>query len=507
MLLVHPPAAKPSEPPAGLARLSGTLKACGVPHEILDANVEGLLFLLETGALRPREGMDTWSRRALRNVRNNLAAVRDMRTYGAPDRYRRAVLDLNRAVAISAGTGAAVGLANSQRTDLSPLRSADLLRAAGHPESDPFYPYFRGRLEDLCGKSEPSIVGFSLNYLSQALTTFSMIGYLRKILPLTTIVVGGGLATSWMRSPSWTDPFRGLVDRLVAGPGETALLAIAGANAKEGVCHTPDYGGFGMERYLSPGPVIPYSASSGCYWNRCSFCPEKAEDNPYLPLAPEIVLGHLGSILPEAKPALLHLLDNAVSPALMEALVKDPPGVPWYGFSRFSRRLADPDFCLALRRSGCMMLKLGLESGDQDVLDRMQKGIDLAAASAALKALKTAGIATYVYLLFGTPEEEHSSARKTLDFVVRHKDEIGFLNIAVFNMPVNAVPVGIETSGFYEGDLSLYTDFVHPKGWDRKAVRNFLDREFKRDKAVSDILKKDPPIFTSNHAPFFCRSS
>jgi hypothetical protein len=61
----------------------------------------------------------------------------------------------------------------------------------------------------------------------------------------------------------------------------------------------------------------------------------------------------------------------------------------------------------------------------------------------------------------------------------------------------------IITKGFYEGDLSLYTDFVHPLGWDRKHVRLFLDHEFRRHPAVSSILKNEPVTFTSNHAPFF----
>ena len=40
------------------------------------------------------------------------------------------------------------------------------------------------------------------------------------------------------------------------------------------------------------------------------------------------------------------------------------------------------------------MLKLGLESGDQGVLDQMEKGFDLGEASLSLKSLKRAGIAT-----------------------------------------------------------------------------------------------------------------
>jgi hypothetical protein len=505
MILIHPPVAKPSEPPAGIARLSGALRAHGVSHRVLDANLEGLLYLLRGAASRSAEGLDTWTRRALRNIPKNLMTMREIASYRVPDRYKRAVMDLGRAVESSCpGTGITLGLANYQRPDLSPLRSADLIFAAEHPELDPFHPYFNKRIEGLIEESMPSVVGFSLNYLSQALTTFSMIGHLKEILPKAAIVLGGGLVTSWMRGPAWKDPFQGLVDRLVAGPGEGPLLSMMGIDDASDTRFAPDYGAFAMRDYLSPGAVLPYAASAGCYWNRCSFCPEGAEGNPYMPLPPQRVLSDLGAILPQTNPVLIHLLDNAISPSLLKALADNPPGVPWYGFARFSRALADIDFCTALRRSGCAMLKLGLESGDQDVLDRMQKGIDLSTASAALKTLKKTGIAAYVYLLFGTPEETLPSARKTLDFTVRHKGEIGFMNIAVFNMPVNAVPPGIEAGGFYEGDLSLYTDFVHPSGWDRRAVRNFLENEFKRDKAVSAILRKDPPIFTSNHAPFFC---
>jgi radical SAM superfamily enzyme YgiQ (UPF0313 family) len=151
------------------------------------------------------------------------------------------------------------------------------------------------------------------------------------------------------------------------------------------------------------------------------------------------------------------------------------------------------------------MLKLGLESGNQDVLDALNKGIDLETASLALQNLKKAGIATYVYLLFGTPAETHTAAQHTLNFVASHAKEIGFMNIAIFNLPLTSPEAaGLETTGFYEGDLSLYTDFRHPHGWDRRMVREFLDSEFRRHPAIRPILKNHPPLFTSNHAPFLC---
>jgi radical SAM superfamily enzyme YgiQ (UPF0313 family) len=210
-------------------------------------------------------------------------------------------------------------------------------------------------------------------------------------------------------------------------------------------------------------------------------------------------------LIARTKPALLHLLDNAVSPALLQGLAANPPGLDWYGFARVSPLLTDADFCRSLRRSGCLMLKLGLESGDQGVLDAMDKGISLAMVSAALTALKQAGIATYVYLLFGTPAETIAEARATLDFVAAHHEAITFVNLAVFNMPVCSPDAqNLQVSDFYEGDLSLYTDFTHPLGWQRQKVRHFLDREFKRHPAISAIVRRDPYLFTSNHAPFFC---
>jgi radical SAM superfamily enzyme YgiQ (UPF0313 family) len=504
MILIYPPVAKSCEPPAGLARLSGALNQHKIKHEVFDANLEALLCLINSPVSNTIDPSDRWTARAFRNIFKNYSALKDRETYHSIDRYKRAVIDLNRAVEMSADNGFTLGLADLHHKELSPLKSVDLISAAENPEQNPFYHYFSKRLPELVQKMSGTLVGFSLNYLSQALCTFAMAGFLRKEFPALTVVLGGGLVTSWMRNPKWTNPFSGLVDYLVAGPGEYQLLSILGIKAISEEHFSPCYDPLPLNDYLSPGLILPYSASSGCYWNKCSFCPEKAEDNPYMPIPVENVASDLDTLIAKSNPVMVHLLDNSVNTALLKRLAKNPLHVPWYGFARISKLLTDIAFCMALKRSGCVMLKLGLESGDQGVLDSMQKGIDLETASLVLKTLKQAGIAAYVYLLFGTPEETLSEARKTLEFVVRHKDEISYLNLAIFNMPVCGPEAEkFQTSSFYEGDLSLYTDFSHPKGWDRKQVRRFIDNEFKRNKAVAEILRREPPIFTSNHAPLF----
>jgi radical SAM superfamily enzyme YgiQ (UPF0313 family) len=503
MILIHPPVSKPCEPPAGIARLAGSLKRHGIPCEVMDASLEGMLSLLE----KPRMPSDTWTSRAFRHLPAHLRRLTRREGYENADTYRRAVLDVNRVIEKSVAHGdVRLSLANYSDSALSPLRGRDLLLAAERPGKNPFCEYFAGWIQELLEVKEHEAVGFSLNYLNQALCTFSMMGILRKEYPRMKIILGGGLVTSWMRRPGWKKPFVGLVDEMVAGPGEEPLISILGKEYVKGD-DSPDYGSFLQNKYFAPGFILPYSASSGCYWHRCSFCPEKAEANPYRPIAPGRAVEEVKGIAKRSNPVLLHFLDNAMSPALLEEIARHGLDSPWYGFVRITRHLAEPDFCIALKRSGCVMLKLGLESGDQDVLDDLEKGIDLDEASRVLRTLKRAGIGTYVYLLFGTPTETTERARRTLDFTVTHGECINFLNLAVFNMPVcGPDSEKFETRPFYEGDLSLYTSFVHPLGWDRASVRTFLDKEFKRHPAIASILRRDPPLFTSNHAAFFVSS-
>lgn len=502
VLLIHPPLVKPCEPPPGLARLAAALRAGGVGCRIVDANIEGLLEL----AGRPLAPQDTWTRRALKNRDANLRLLRSPAALESFDRYGRAVCDTSRLLGAQAGCfGAMVSLADYAQTDASPVSSAGLAAAAAHPEGNPFYPYFKRRLLELMAEREPRIIGLSVNFLSQALTAAAMLGFLRAAGSRALLVVGGGLITTWRSRPGLPEPFAGLADHCIAGPGEGELGRLAGANASPQPA-APDYSDLPLDEYLSPARVLPFSASAGCYWSRCSFCPERAEGALYQPLPAASARAQLQSLVRRYRPGLLHLVDNALSPALLKELCRKPPGAPWYGFARVSDELQDEGFCRGLRAAGCVMLQLGLESGDDEVLAALHKGITTADSARALAALQGAGIGAYVYLLFGTPAETPEAARRTLTFAAKMHERIDFLNLAIFNMPVHAPEAAaLGTGVFFEGDLALYTAFRHPRGWQRGTVRRFLDREFRRHPAIAPILRCDPPFFTSNHAPFFCR--
>jgi hypothetical protein len=500
VILINPPIVKPSEPPAGIAKLSGALRKANIRHNIVDANMEGIYYLLNNAP----EPADTWTRRALRHLSHNLDALKNRDIYSNIDRYKRAVMDVNRILEHAAGSGTRLSLVDYYHPNLSPVKSSNLIYAAEHPEENPFFPYFSTRLPELVVSEEINTAGFSINYLSQALTAFAMIGFLKREFPYVTVIAGGSLITSWMRNPGWKNSFGGLIDLCIPGPGEGPLIEILGKKVLKKGDYRPYYDLLPVKDYISPGFILPFSTSTGCYWGNCAFCPERAEGNRYVQKRPDSVIDDISYLVRQFNPVMIHLTDNAISPAMMRKIVERPPGAPWYGFTRVIDCLADVDFCSALKDSGCVMLKLGLESGDQHVLDYMNKGCSVENASKVLKAIKKAGISTYVYLLFGTPSETIEEARRTLAFVVDHIDFIDFMNLAVFNLPVNSPEAGeVDTVDFYEGDLSLYTDFRHPEGWGRRQVREFLDKEFKKNPAVQSVMRKQPQFFTSNHAPFF----
>ncbi|HKK00062.1 MAG TPA: radical SAM protein [Desulfotignum sp.] len=503
MLLVFPPVAKPCEPPAGVAYLAGALAENSIACQVVDASIEGLMFLINQDLIPT----DSWSCRALKNRKTILADLQNPGLYTNQDRYHQRVYDLNKLLSLAVDqTRFKITLSDYSDQRLSGVCSRDLHKSAENFQTNPFYPYFEERLRPVLSQWDSAWVGISLCYLNQALVSFALAGWIRHNFAHKKIVMGGGLISSWMRQPNTNNPFSGLIDNIIPGEGEIPLLDLLG---KPGTCrrhYVPDYRFAQENTYLAPVRILPFRGTIGCYWRKCRFCPEKAETRPYSSRRASHMLDDVLSLYQRFSPGTIHFIDNAMTPAFLRALAGSEADIPftWYGFVRFEKDLADPDFCHRLKRSGCGMLKLGLESGDQSVLDNMHKGTDLAMVSRILKNLSQAGIFTYVYLLFGTVFEDAAAAGKTLDFIREHQAYIDYLNLAVFNLPKHSEDArGVETCEFYRGDLSLYLNFVHPKGWDRKQVKQFLDKTFKKQLAIGSRFRKNPAFFSSNHAMFF----
>ena len=503
MLLIHPPQVRNCEPPVALSRLAGALITAGEPVTLLDGSLEGFHWLCDQPPVNPE---DPKSRMIRQRKDHYLDFTGEPLSF---EEYKKKVSHI-RYLAGSARPAASrkviVSPANYQDPHLSPLNSKDLIYSWEHPEENLFYPWFSRRLTGLLQKSGEKFAGISLGYLSQALTGMAMCGFIRKNFPGVKVQLGGGLINSWIKGPSDTVFLYQLAHRIQNGPGEEDIVKFTGREYKGSGMPFFDeiYNREAEKDYLTPGKILPFTASLGCSWKRCTFCSELWEDNPYCEDPPEESLKQLRTLTERHAPRLIHLCDSEISRQFMQRILNHPPGAPWYGFSRFLPEMTGAAYCRKLAASGCVMLCLGLESGDQNVLDSLKKGIRTDQVRTILANLKEAGIGTYVYIMFGTPSENRDNAFRTRDYVLQNAANIDFLNVSIFNMPVGSEEAKeLAITRFYEGDLSLYSEFSHPEGWNRRQVRDFLDREFRKIPELGTILKRTPPVFTANHAPFF----
>ncbi|MDA3903337.1 MAG: radical SAM protein [Desulfuromusa sp.] len=528
ILLLQPPALIPSEPPLSLAILRSALHTAGMSTEVLDANLDAYIYLLDEERLSGLAGKNpkTSISRALKHRQHSLDLLRSPGGATSFSRYSTAVRYLNLLLGLwSNSKDERLTLGDYQYKSYSIFNPEDLSLFSCGQARTIFYPFFETEILPKIAACHPQRVAISINYLHQVFPAFELAGLLRSHYPDLQLIAGGGLLTSWqepLRQHNLTlPPF----DFLVFGPGEASLVALAAqqvhtkpylADAST-INFMPDFSFAEINRYFSLQPVLPVSASRGCYWRKCLFCPEAAAPvHPYRSYHPDEFPDLLVQLSKRYAVNNFHLTDNAIPANILKSVAEQRDNLQhlsWFGFVRFESVLEDPDFVQQLAAAGCRMLQLGLESGSQTVLDNLGKGLKLASAVRILNNLAEAGIASYVYIMLGTPGETEVDAEMTLNFLEEHAQKIGFLNISIMNLPRgselldNPELYGIASSQLRDdgSPLGLYHTFHSTTDWNRAAARKFLNQRLLGSPIIRNIVKRNPPLFSSNHAFFFAQ--
>ena len=84
--------------------------------------------------------------------------------------------------------------------------------------------------------------------------------------------------------------------------------------------------------------------------------------------------------------------------------------------------------------AGLRMIMWGLESGSEDVMKLINKGIDINKRFEILTYSKNAGIWNFAFIFFGFPTETRQDALKTVQMIVENKDIIHSYGRSVFTM-------------------------------------------------------------------------
>jgi len=103
--------------------------------------------------------------------------------------------------------------------------------------------------------------------------------------------------------------------------------------------------------------------------------------------------------------------------------------VNWMCQSRVDN--VDQELLREMKRVGCHYIKYGVESGSQEMLNAMKKGITLEEVRRAFKLSKKVGIKTQAFFLFGLPWDTHQTIRQTIEFAKELKPDSAQFAIVV----------------------------------------------------------------------------
>ena len=487
-LVLSPPVTTPAEPPSGAFLLAAGLAGRGYDCGLLDLSLEFYWRTLTALSDPATEG-------AVRYLLQPGGPYDPLRHRGAAGTLHAR---LRRFGELRPGWRLTLmDLAPADRRLHEPQGLASRLAEGG-----PFGSLWDDVLAPVLERHRPGRVLLSVAYLSQLAGALDLASWLaaRGLEPL----VGGSLLNSIARTGEGLGSLAELFGRVELGDG-LSLVSREPGHLLERLAWPRM---LSPRPYLSSRPIVPLSLSTGCFWNRCLFCPDRGMPFVQVPAA---ALDSLLSGMPEqvggARPV-VHLLDSALPPARLRDFLPLARryGLGFYGFARPTARLRARSLIAEAAEAGCLMLQLGVEGGSGPLLDRFDKGLDPAEAARVLREAAGAGVRTYLYLLFGLPGETAADRQATLDLVRGQADAVDFLNLSVFNLPRHseltrrAAEFGIELLDFPGDDaIRLYRPFRCADGSPREESRAFLQSRFRVDPRIKPAVRRTPRWLRAAH--------
>jgi anaerobic magnesium-protoporphyrin IX monomethyl ester cyclase len=247
------------------------------------------------------------------------------------------------------------------------------------------------------------------------------------------------------------------VDGMIVGEPEEAALQLALLPGVEALGHVPsltyrpagpagpvvphkahgNYAGFlsmpfpawdllSLSKYALPlvnKPYVIVETSRGCPYT-CDFCVAPIhQGHKFRERSPKALVDEMERSYRELGVEFFYLWGDTVTlnvksfSAFCDELIARKLPVRWFGNAR-ADNLTDPAFVHRLKRAGCWMLALGIESESDDVRKDMVKRLEGEKIQAAFRNMRDAGIKSFAFFIFGYPGETPASMEQTIDYAI-----------------------------------------------------------------------------------------
>ena len=315
-------------------------------------------------------------------------------------------------------------------------------------------------------KEKPDVVGLSIGTQMQLLAGLTFCKMIKETFPHIHVVVGGNVITRLQEDLAKHEQFfTDVFDSAILYEGEHALLwlieALNGERAiasvpnliyrdasgihrnsevyteKTTALPLPDFDGMPLDRYFVPELIIPYLATRGCYWGRCTFCDHgQGYFDQYRAVPAHQVVEQIKALRDKYHCRHFLFSDESYPPALFkkvsQLLVDQNVGIKWTTLIRFEETLQDQEIWDLAAKAGCCTLYYGMESANERVLNLMDKHAKKSVIQRNLHMAAKSGIWNHVMAFYGFPGETLDEALETRQFVLENQPVIHSMELFYF---------------------------------------------------------------------------
>ncbi len=329
--------------------------------------------------------------------------------------------------------------------------------------SNIFKPYLESMLDKI-KQENAEYIGISINSSSQIIAGLTLANLLKKETNAHINIGGnhfGRVTESLEKYPEFFELF---CDSLLVEEGEIPVVELAKyvngeipieqvpnlMYLKEGIVQfndkiepkklndlkPPSLDGYDLDKYFVPEIVMPFPASRGCYWRKCSFC-----DHDF---GMYYNIKNIDKLVDEIKLfkekygiRKFEFIDEAISPTYMEAMskrfIEEKLDVEFFCDARIENGFTK-ELCELAKQAGLRMVLWGFESGSKKIMKLINKGIDVENRLNILRDSREAGIYNFAFIFFGFPAETKNCALKTINMICNNTDIINSYGKSVFTM-------------------------------------------------------------------------
>ena len=316
-----------------------------------------------------------------------------------------------------------------------------------------FENYLKNNLENFRAK----YVGFTAT-TAAIKNAYEMAKIIKEVYPETKIIFGGAHCAALPDEVI----SQSVVDLVVCGEGEITLYEIlAGQDLSEirGIIYKKDneviinvprprimnldelpfpaYDLLPMDKYYPAKgsykklPAISMLTSRGCP-GRCTFCNKTLGNNMVFRSAKSLI-AEIKMLQNDFGIKQIMFYDDTFTThkenvkEFCELLLENKINLSWCCFSRVD--FIDLDLLKLMKKSGCHQIMYGIESGNQNVLNSINKNIKIDLVKKIVQLTKKAKIDVRGAFMIGNPIETKATVLETLHFAIELNPEIAIFNI------------------------------------------------------------------------------